>query len=142
MHQFFTQNVNKQCIFLLHGLGGAGKTQIALKFIEQSVSQFTDIFVIDTSTAETIDAGLKIVATTKSVGDSSKDALQWLRSKQDEWLLFFDNADDPKINLNNYFPQCSHGNILITSRNPGLCVYAGSHCAVSDMEEEDAVGLL
>ncbi|KAJ7437965.1 P-loop containing nucleoside triphosphate hydrolase protein, partial [Mycena latifolia] len=142
MHQFFTQSLDKQCIFLLHGLGGGGKTQTALKFVEQSVSQFTDIFVIDTSTVETIDAGLKMIATTKSVGDSSKDALQWLRSKQDEWLLFFDNADDPKINLNNYFPQCSHGNIIITSRNPGLCVYAGSHCAVSDMEEKDAVDLL
>ncbi|KAJ7484108.1 hypothetical protein FB451DRAFT_1363712 [Mycena latifolia] len=142
MHQFFTQSLDKQCIFLLHGLGGAGKTQIALKFIEQSVSQFTDIFVIDTSTVETIDAGLKMIATTKSVGDLPKDALQWLRSKQDEWLLFFDNADDPKINLNNYFPQCSHGNIIITSRNPGLCVYAGSHRAVSGMEEGDAVDLL
>ncbi|KAJ7466039.1 P-loop containing nucleoside triphosphate hydrolase protein [Mycena latifolia] len=142
MHQYFTRNVDKQYIFLLHGLGGAGKTQIALKFIEQSASQFTDIFVIDTSTAETIDTGLKTIATTKSVGDSSKDALQWLRSNQDEWLLFFDNADDPKINLNNYFPQCSHGNIIITSRNPGLCVYASSYCAVSDMEERDAVNLL
>ncbi|KAJ7435059.1 hypothetical protein FB451DRAFT_1379587 [Mycena latifolia] len=132
IHQYFTQNVNKQSIFLLHGLGGAGKTQIALKFIEQSVSH----------TVETIDAGLKMIATTKNVGDSSKDALQWLRSKQDKWLLFFDNADDPKINLNNYFPQCSHGNIIITSRNPGLCVYTGSDCAVSDMEERDAVDLL
>ncbi|KAJ7484114.1 hypothetical protein FB451DRAFT_1083488 [Mycena latifolia] len=83
-----------------------------------------------------------MIATTKSVGDSSKDALQWLKSKQDEWLLFFDNADDPKINLHNYFPPCSHGNIIITSRNPGLCVNAGSHCAVSDMEEREAVDLL
>ncbi|KAJ7680170.1 hypothetical protein B0H17DRAFT_1232340 [Mycena rosella] len=32
--------------------------------------------------------------------------------------------------------------ILITSRNPGLRVYAGSHCLVSDMEELDAVELL
>ncbi|KAJ7099176.1 hypothetical protein C8R44DRAFT_583924, partial [Mycena epipterygia] len=71
-----------------------------------------------------------------------QDALQWLRSKQDEWLLFFDNADDPKINLNDYFPKCDHGNILITSRNPGLCVYAGAYSLVSDMEEIDAVDLL
>ncbi|KAJ7124271.1 hypothetical protein C8R44DRAFT_538891, partial [Mycena epipterygia] len=71
-----------------------------------------------------------------------QDALQWLRSKQDKWLLLFDNADDPKINMNNYFPQCDHGNILITSRNPGLCVYAGSHSPVSDMEQTDAVDLL
>ncbi|KAJ7090658.1 hypothetical protein C8R44DRAFT_571348, partial [Mycena epipterygia] len=67
---------------------------------------------------------------------------QYLRSQKDEWLLLFDNADDPKINLNNYFPHCDHGNILITSRNPGLVVYASSHCLVSDMEQIDAVDLL
>jgi chloramphenicol 3-O-phosphotransferase len=36
MHQFFQGDAKKQRIFLLHGLGGAGKTQIALKFIESS----------------------------------------------------------------------------------------------------------
>ncbi|KAJ7115187.1 P-loop containing nucleoside triphosphate hydrolase protein [Mycena epipterygia] len=142
MHQYFTQNTGKQDIFVLHGLGGAGKTQIALKFIEESASRFTDIFFIDSSSNETIDAGLKNVGKAKNIGESSQEALRWLRSKQDEWLLFFDNADDPKIDLNNYFPQCTHGNILITSRNPGLCVYASSHSAVGDMEETDAVGLL
>ncbi|KAJ7668844.1 hypothetical protein B0H17DRAFT_219425 [Mycena rosella] len=142
MHQYFNQNTGKQDIFLLHGLGGGGKTQIALKFIEESVTIFTDIFLVDTSTVTTIETGLKNIATTKGVGDSSQDALQWLKSKTDEWLLFFDNADDPKIDLNKYFPQCTHGNILITSRNPGLCVYSGSHSAVSDMEESDAVNLL
>ncbi|KAJ7463217.1 P-loop containing nucleoside triphosphate hydrolase protein [Mycena latifolia] len=142
MQEYFNQNVGKQRIFLLYGLGGAGKTQIALKFIQDSASHFTDIFLIDTSTVETIDAGLKTIATTKSVGESSKDALQWLKSKKDEWLLLFDNADDPKINLNNFFPQCNHGNILITSRNPGLCIYAGAHCMVSDMEAVDAIELL
>ncbi|KAJ7446611.1 hypothetical protein FB451DRAFT_976970, partial [Mycena latifolia] len=132
----------RQDIYLLHGLGGAGKTQIALKFIEESASQFTDIFFVDCSTIETVGTGLKSIATTKSVGDSLKDALQWLKSKPDEWLLFFDNADDPRINLNDYLPQCSHGNIIITSRNPGLCVYAGVHNSVGDMEETDAVDLL
>ncbi|KAJ7111258.1 P-loop containing nucleoside triphosphate hydrolase protein, partial [Mycena epipterygia] len=151
MHQYFTVNKGKQDIFVLHGLGGAGKTQIALKFIAESASRsevnlfifsFTNIFFIDSSSIDTIDTGLKNIAKTKSIGDSSQDALQWLRNKQEEWLLFFDNADDPKINLNAHFPQCDHGNILITSRNPGLCVYAGSHSVVSDMEEKDAVDLL
>ncbi|KAJ7731963.1 hypothetical protein B0H14DRAFT_2998029, partial [Mycena olivaceomarginata] len=45
------------------------------------------------------------------------------------------------INLNDFIPQCNHGNIIITSRNPGLRVY-GSHSPVSDIEEEDAVALL
>ncbi|KAJ7446588.1 hypothetical protein FB451DRAFT_1188678 [Mycena latifolia] len=142
IHEYFIQKQPKQEIFLLHGLGGAGKTQIALKFIEESSSQFTDMFFIDASTIETIETSLKNIAKSKNVGETSQDALQWLKCNHDEWLLFFDNADDPKINLNDYFPQCSHGNIVITSRNPGLCVYASSHCAVSDMEEPDAVDLL
>ncbi|KAJ6549247.1 hypothetical protein DFH09DRAFT_1169386, partial [Mycena vulgaris] len=39
MHQFFKQDLDKQHIFLLYGLGGAGKTQIALKFIKEVSSQ-------------------------------------------------------------------------------------------------------
>ncbi|KAJ6477799.1 hypothetical protein DFH09DRAFT_1467602 [Mycena vulgaris] len=128
-------------IYLLYGLGGAGKTQIALKFIEES-SWFSDIFLIDTSTAETIDTGLKNIAATHNAGSTAQDGLEWLSSKPAEWLLFFDNADDLHINLNKFFPRCKHGNILITSRNPRLRVYAGSHSQVSDMEEPDAVALL
>ncbi|KAJ6545984.1 P-loop containing nucleoside triphosphate hydrolase protein, partial [Mycena vulgaris] len=142
IHQFFTQNLNNQHIFLLYGLGGAGKTQIALKFIEESSSCFTDIFLIDATTTETIDTGLKNIAMTRNSGTTAQEALKWLSSKPAEWLLFFDNADDPTINLNKFFPQCKHGNILITSRNPRLRAYAGSHSSVSDMEEPDAVALL
>ncbi|KAJ7105219.1 hypothetical protein C8R44DRAFT_858607 [Mycena epipterygia] len=142
MQQYFFQTTAKQHIYLVYGLGGAGKTQIVLKFIEESSSHFTNIFFIDTTTVDTIDAGLKNIALEKNVGRTSKDALQWLRNKPDEWLLFFDNADDPKVNLNKFLPQCNHGNILITSRNPELLAYAGAHSLVSDMEASDAVELL
>ncbi|KAJ6543520.1 hypothetical protein DFH09DRAFT_1390615 [Mycena vulgaris] len=141
MHQFFEQDLEKQHIYLLHGLGGAGKTQIGLKFIELS-ARFSAIFLIDTSTTETIDTGLKNIAATQNAGSTAQDGLSWLSSNLAEWLLFFDNADDPKIDLNNFFPGCKHGNILITSRNPSLRVYAGGHSLVSDMEEPDAVDLL
>ncbi|KAJ7897516.1 P-loop containing nucleoside triphosphate hydrolase protein [Mycena leptocephala] len=142
MHHFFTSNMGIQHIYVLHGLGGAGKTQIALKFINEQSSRFSDIFFIDTSTIATIDTGLKNIAVVKDSGDSQRDGLLWLTSKAEEWLLFFDNADDPSINLNDFIPQCTHGNIIITSRNPGLCVYTRAHSRVSDMEEEDAVPLL
>jgi myo-inositol-hexaphosphate 3-phosphohydrolase len=105
-------------------------------------SSFSDLFFIDTSTIATIDTGLKNIAVAKNSGDFQKDGLLWLTSKVEELLLVFDNADDPNINLNDFIPQCNHGNIIITSRNPGLCVYAGSHSLVSDMEAEDAVALL
>ncbi|KAJ7041745.1 P-loop containing nucleoside triphosphate hydrolase protein [Mycena alexandri] len=140
MHQFFTTDSGKQLIYVLHGLGGAGKTQIALKFIQESLASFSDTFFVDASTLNTIETALKNIAVSKSVGDSAQDALKWLQSKKG-WLLFLDNADDPKINLNLFLPQCGHGNIIITSRNPGLRTY-GEHSPVLGMEELDATTLL
>ncbi|KAJ7800540.1 P-loop containing nucleoside triphosphate hydrolase protein [Mycena olivaceomarginata] len=141
MHHFFTSNAGAQNIYVLYGLGGIGKTQIALKFIQESSSRFSNIFFIDATTIATIEIGLKNTAVMKDIGNSPQDGLLWLTSNIEGWLLFFDNADDPSLNLNNFIPQCNHGNIIITSRNPGLRVY-GSHSLVSDMEEKDAVALL
>ncbi|KAJ7850237.1 hypothetical protein B0H13DRAFT_54989 [Mycena leptocephala] len=141
MNQFFAQDIGKQHIYVLHGLGGAGKTQIALRFIDLSQFNFSDNSFLDASTTETIETGLKNIASMKNVGNTSQDALKWLANNQEDWLLFYDNADDPKIDLNRFIPQCTHGNIIITTRNPGLCVY-GANSAVADMEETDAVELL
>ncbi|KAJ7806682.1 P-loop containing nucleoside triphosphate hydrolase protein [Mycena leptocephala] len=142
MHEFFNQDIGKQHIYVLHGLGGAGKTQIALNHLNNHMFSFTDKFFLDGSTAETIDTGLKNIAFMKNIGNSSQDALKWLADNQEDWLLFYDNADDPKIDLNRFIPQCNHGNIIITTRNTTLRSYAGAHFAVSDMEETDAVALL
>ncbi|KAF8190577.1 P-loop containing nucleoside triphosphate hydrolase protein [Mycena galopus ATCC 62051] len=140
MHQFFAENTGRQHIYVLYGLGGAGKTQIALKFMDGSIS-FTDKLLVDASSIETIETGLKAIATAKEIGNSSQEALKWLATRDQQWLLFFDNADDPKLDLNKFFPKCNHGNIIITSRNPNLRVY-GAHSQVSDMDEADAVALL
>ncbi|KAJ6483199.1 hypothetical protein C8R45DRAFT_871061 [Mycena sanguinolenta] len=140
MHQFFAQDIQKQKIYVLYGLGGAGKTQIALKFIQDS-PHFRDKFLADATSMETIETGLKTISVAKQAGNSLQDALRWLAGKHEEWLLFFDNADDPGIDLSRFFAKCSHGNIIITTRNPGLRIY-GAHAQVSDMEEPDAVALL
>ena len=102
---------------------------------------FTHKLFVDAGKTRTIETSLKNIAVAKQTGNSSQDSLIWLASKHEEWLLFFDNADDPQINLNQFFPKCNHGNIIITSRNPNLRVY-GAHSQVSDMEESDAVTLL
>ncbi|KAJ7348124.1 hypothetical protein DFH08DRAFT_779415 [Mycena albidolilacea] len=143
MQQYFSQDSDQQqLIYVLHGLGGAGKTQIALKFIQLSRSCFSSIYFVDTSSVETINTSFKFIAISKKIGDTAESARQWLTSKQEQWLLFFDNANDPKIDLNKFIPQCSHGNIIITSQNPALCVYSGSNSSVSGMEEDEAIQLL
>ncbi|KAJ7272229.1 P-loop containing nucleoside triphosphate hydrolase protein [Mycena rebaudengoi] len=163
MHAYFSQDIGKRHVCLLHGLGGAGKTQICLKFLNEtgksrydpphtqphvfaslsSHCSFTDVFFLDASTIYTIKAGLKNIALARSIGSDDENASCWLASSQEEWLLIFDNADDPSIKLFNYCPQSSSGNILITSRNPQLYVHASNcHHHISNMEEEDAVQLL
>src|ERR1700743_736485 len=98
--------------------------------------------LIDTSTRETIAVSFTRIAVKMKIGDTAEAAIQRFTAKPEEWLLLFDNADEPSIDLNKFFPQCNHGNIIITTRNPGLCVYAGADTHVDNMEESDAVLLL
>ena len=65
--------------------------------------------------------------------------------QHEEWLLLLNNADDTTLNIRNYFPRCSHGNILITTRNREIGQHASdrqSCCHVSGMHPNDAKNLL
>jgi len=35
MHGYFSSNVGRRHVFVLHGLGGSGKSQISFKFVEE-----------------------------------------------------------------------------------------------------------
>ncbi|KAJ6559439.1 hypothetical protein DFH09DRAFT_1279616 [Mycena vulgaris] len=145
MHAYFAQNAGRRKVFVLFGLGGAGKTQTGLKFVEQSsqLGRFSDVFFIDSSTLGTIDLSFRSLAVAKHAGNTAEHALQWMVTHQTEWLLLFNNADDTSINIRNFMPRCTHGNIVITTRNPELRVHApDSHHRLSDMEEVDAVVVL
>ncbi|KAJ7048097.1 P-loop containing nucleoside triphosphate hydrolase protein, partial [Mycena amicta] len=130
---------------LLYGLGGAGKTQIALKFISDSGSRFTDQFKINASSEEAIRMDYRQISLAKNLGDTVEAAQTWLNSNQGEWLLLFDNADKVDLDLGAYLPKCTHGNILITSRNPRLWSHTGPDkkiIEISNLEVDDAVVLL
>jgi tRNA A37 threonylcarbamoyladenosine biosynthesis protein TsaE len=36
LHAYFSQDIGRRHVSLLHGLGGAGKTQICLKFLDET----------------------------------------------------------------------------------------------------------
>jgi len=74
-----------------------------------------------------------------------KASLRWLAGQTDRnWLLVFDNADNVDLKLKQYFPSCSHGNILITTRNRELRHYTAkdADADVQGMDLEDAKHLL
>ena len=106
-------------------------------------TSFSDVFFIDASTAQTINADLKNIAFGKEIGETANDTIIWLAGKREDWLLLFDNADDTTLNLSQFFPSSSHGNILITSRNRETLIHApGFNYNVGSLTPEDARDLL
>ncbi|KAH8834499.1 hypothetical protein DL96DRAFT_1810754 [Flagelloscypha sp. PMI_526] len=134
---------SEEChIAVLFGMGGSGKTQVGLEFIRRNKSRFSNIYFIDASNKLTLENDLASIAVGSSDQPSVGGALRILRSRQDEWLLFFDNADDPSFDLRPYLAW-SNGNILITTRNRELRVHAPK-CSiwVDRLDLEDAKELL
>ncbi|KAJ7691425.1 hypothetical protein B0H17DRAFT_935045, partial [Mycena rosella] len=85
------------------------------------------ILYIDATSEQTLETDLQTIAPAM-VGNSPQATLRWLTRKQEEWLLFFDNADDTKLDISTFFPSCTFGNILSTTHNQELCTYASMHC--------------
>ncbi|KAJ7479539.1 hypothetical protein FB451DRAFT_1556471 [Mycena latifolia] len=145
MTEYFNTDVGRRHIFLLHGLGGAGKSQLAFKFVEESTMpepRFTEIYFVDSTSQQTVENDLITLAIVRKHGKTPHDSLLWLSHQCSEWLIVFNNADDPNLNLVQYFPSGSHGNILITSRNPDLRQHAQAEHKVDRMELQEATELL
>ncbi|KAL1607692.1 hypothetical protein SLS60_002627 [Paraconiothyrium brasiliense] len=106
--------------FVVHGVGGAGKTQFCCKFATQTQNHFWGIFWVDGSSRDRLNHTFaQNVSKIGGVDANKNAALNWLSNLADPWLLIIDNADDPDLDLNDYFPRgANRGHILITTRSP------------------------
>ncbi|KAG9082952.1 hypothetical protein FRC06_004761, partial [Ceratobasidium sp. 370] len=131
----------QRCIFVLHGLGGAGKTQIALKAIERTRDIWTDIVYVDATSRDTTMKTLGDFAKLKQIGDTHEAVVQWLGCRQERWVMVFDNADDMTLRIRDFFPAGNHGSIIVTTRLPELALHA-QESGVSGMDPQGAMDLL
>ncbi len=106
----------------LYGLGGVGKTQIALEYAHRFMADYDLVWWVPSERAEEISGALAELARKMglkvgdNVAEAAEVALEELRRETSpHWLLVFDNADDPK-QLEPYLPTGS-GHVIITSRN-------------------------
>ncbi|CUA73241.1 Nephrocystin-3 [Xenopus laevis] [Rhizoctonia solani] len=142
---YFTRASEGRHVFVLYGLGGAGKTQVALKCVEELKDRFLHTIFVDASSDDSIQASLANVAIRNKLGKTYEDMLQWICRQGRSCLLVLDNADDPKLKLQAYLPQSADHNVLITTRCPefaALAVGRTAACNVSGLEESEAVDLL
>ncbi|KAF8343300.1 P-loop containing nucleoside triphosphate hydrolase protein, partial [Amanita rubescens] len=145
----FTSNVGgERIVFLLHGLGGIGKTQICLKFIEENPDLFSDIFWIDASSEKSVEFVLTQISSTYSTSPdgrpSARSALEWI-SQRSNFFIMYDGADGHYSVIEKFLPPGNGGNVMITSRNIGLkrlSALSKNSMEMYGMEDEDAICLL
>jgi hypothetical protein len=114
----------------LHGLGGVGKTQVALEYAHRYMADYDLIWWINAEQDELINPVLAPMA--QSLGVRSRDSIpetaQAVREAlrlgrpYDRWLLIFDNADNPE-EVKEFFPG-GPGHVIVTTRNPAWSAVA------------------
>jgi tetratricopeptide (TPR) repeat protein len=139
-----TGQSQRQEIHVLHGLGGMGKTQLAVEFARRHHRRFSSVFWLDGRSEDTLKRSIASCASRIPRGqvsetsmeyivDSStdidavvKDVMAWLaRPDNTAWLLIFDNVDreykaqggDPNAyDVKRYLSGADHGSVLVTTR--------------------------
>jgi tetratricopeptide (TPR) repeat protein/transcriptional regulator with XRE-family HTH domain len=110
----------------LTGLGGIGKTQLAVEYAYRAHEQgvYTHTLWINAASEEAILTSFTSFAELLPAFVASKETdqqkvvnaiKQWLEQCPQRWLLIFDNADDLSL-LQRYFPCQGNGSVLLTTR--------------------------
>ncbi|MGJ5753032.1 tetratricopeptide repeat protein [Streptomyces puniciscabiei] len=117
----------------IHGMGGVGKTQLAIEYAYRHQSQYDIVWWIPSERPGQIGQSLVelakrlgLVTTSEAniAGPAVREALREGRPYS-RWLLIFDNADSPE-QVRPYFPTGGTGTILVTSRNRRWGLVGGS----------------
>jgi tetratricopeptide (TPR) repeat protein len=106
------------------GLGGAGKTQLALEYAYRHTADYDIVWWVRAEEPVTLIAGYAKLATElglpeKDLADQQASAaavLSWL-GHHSGWLLILDNAPHP-ADCRDRLPPVATGHVLITSRDP------------------------
>ncbi|KAH7384380.1 kinesin light chain 1 [Phaeosphaeria sp. MPI-PUGE-AT-0046c] len=149
----------------LAGLGGVGKSQVAIEYAYRAREAQPHMVVIwiHASDPTRFWQGYRDIADKLMLpgrDDAKADLLPlvhaWLSDRQNgQWLMILDNVDDDGIFFSNdpdgkplesFLPQAAHGTILITSRNNMAATnLVGGHGDVVEVEpmgEDEAMALL
>lgn len=135
------------------GLGGVGKTQLALNYANLSRETYDAICWVQADTETKLVQGLAAFASKlglpKKGGAAEDDYYQsvqkvrdWLNNSGKSFLIIFDNLEDARI-LSQIWPTSSKGSVIITSRRPAIAARRAEMIIhLKPFEEDRAVDIL
>jgi len=116
----------------ISGLGGIGKTQIAIEYAYRYRDHYQAVFWINASSRDALSADFVMLATLLSLPEQQEQeqdvvlraVKRWL-SSHTHWLLILDNVDDLAL-IADFLPSDAAGDVLLTTRLQALGTVAQS----------------
>jgi tetratricopeptide (TPR) repeat protein len=110
----------------ISGLGGIGKTQIAVEYAYRYRQDYQYVLWTRADTHEALVSGYVVIAELLNLPEKEardqiiaiQAVIKWLTTHT-QWLLTLDNADDLSI-IHSFLPSTSSGHILLTTRTQAM----------------------
>jgi tetratricopeptide (TPR) repeat protein len=129
----------------LQGMGGVGKTQLAVEYAHRYGHEYQLVWWLDADNRVLNESGLTDLAGALGLPVAGPRAavirqLWGVLSQRTDWLLIYDNVDDPS-DLADLQPPDS-GCLLVTSRSPTIARFAPTLVEISEFSRSESVLLL
>ncbi|CAK1364181.1 unnamed protein product [Cercospora beticola] len=152
----------------IHGLGGMGKTQLAIAYAMQYKDDYSAVFWVNAKDEDSLKLSFGNIAKQIAREHPSADAMRnaanssdrdeavnavkrWLNlANNTRWLIIYDNYDNPKIpsntdsfalDLRKYVPESHQGCLIVTTRSSE--VRFGQQMRIRKLETiEDSLAIL
>jgi TIR domain/NB-ARC domain len=141
----------------INGLGGIGKTQVAIEYAHRYNHRYDAVLWVDASNEQTFTEHLitltqlialqeqmtAMLSTSYAMVNLKLVVKQWLQALAGDmrWLLILDNIEDFTL-INDFIPAGGNGHILMTVRAQAVGTVASSRYRLPDMSAEDGALLL
>lgn len=139
MHNALRSDGSRRVV-VLHGLGGMGKTQLAIAYAKRHKDNYSTVFWLNIKDENSLKQSFARIAkqiiqqypsASRLSGnnlDEIIDAVKaWLGLRNNtRWLLIYDNYDNPRIpnhanpdaiDIKEYLPEAYQGSVVITTRS-------------------------